>query len=95
MFQMMNLLPALGRTLSDTDNRPGHEHVAVLSDSLWRNRFGADPSILGRNIILDGQNYEVVGVLQRNVRFSVGYPQTPDVWVPLPLVSDPERSVVI
>jgi predicted permease len=93
LFQMMGLHPALGRTFSDVDNQPGHERVAILSDSLWRNRFGSDPSIIGRNVILDGQIYEVVGVLQRNVQFSVGYPQTPDVWVPLPLVADPNRSV--
>lgn len=93
IFPMMGLRPTLGRTFSDADNQPGHEHVVVLSDALWRGRFGADPAILGRNIVLDGQNYEVVGVLERNARFSVGYPQSPEVWVPLPLVADPDRNV--
>ena len=92
IFSMMGLRAALGRTLSASENQPGHENVVVLSDALWRERFGTDRSILGKDIILDGKNYQVVGVLARNAQFSLGYPQTPDVWVPLPLVTDPARN---
>jgi putative ABC transport system permease protein len=91
LFSMMGLHAALGRTLLASDNVPGHECVAVLSDPLWRERFGSDPAILGKNISLDGQSYEVVGVLQKDIRFTVGYPQTPDLWVPLPMIADPDR----
>ena len=88
----MGLRAALGRTLIASENQPGHEHVAVLSDALWRERFGADRAILGKDVVLDGKSYEVVGVLAKNAQFTVGSPQTPAVWVPLPLVADPERN---
>ncbi len=91
LFSMMGMRAALGRVLSSEESRPGHEFVAVLSDGIWRERFGGDPRVVGRNIVLDGTSYEVVGVLARDVRFSLGYPRMPEVWIPLPLVTDPER----
>lgn len=93
LFPIVALKPALGRTLVAADNLPGHEHVAVLSDGVWRENFGADPAILGKSVVLDDQNYEVVGVMGRDVRFTVGQPQSPQVWVPLPLVPDPDRRI--
>jgi predicted permease len=92
IFPMMGLHLALGRTFSASENQPGYGHVAVLSYALWQERFGLDRTIVGKNIILDGNNYQVVGVLARTARFSLGYPQMPDVWVPLPLVVDPKRN---
>ena len=92
IFAMMGLRAALGRTFSASENQPGHENVAVLSNAIWRGRFGSDRAILGKDIVLDGKNYQVVGVLARNAQFSLGYPQTPDIWVPLPLVADPARN---
>lgn len=93
LFPMMGLRTALGRVLTSEDNTPGHEHVVVLSNGLWRERFGGDTAVVGRNVVLDGTNYEVVGVLAKNERFSIGYPQTPQLWTPLPLVADPERHI--
>jgi len=92
LFEMMALHPAIGRSLVDTDNQPGHEHVIVLSDAVWRENFGADSNLLGKNVTLDGQIYEVVGVMPRGLRFSIGQPDPPDVWVPLSLVPDPNRN---
>ena len=91
LFSLMGLQAALGRPLLAADNAPGHGQVAVLSDDLWRHRFGADRSILGRNVVLDGQNYQVVGVLARDARFSLGYPQSPALWIPLSMGADPAR----
>jgi predicted permease len=92
IFPMMGLHSVLGRTFSASENQPGHGNVAVMSYALWQERFGFDRTILGKDIVLDGSNYEVVGVLARTARFSLGYPQMPDVWVPLPLVADPTRN---
>lgn len=92
LFEMMALHPAIGRSLVDTDNQRGHEHVIVLSDAVWRENFGADSNVLGKNVTLDGQIYEVVGVMPRGLRFSIGQPNPPDVWVPLSLVPDPNRN---
>lgn len=92
IFPMMALRTALGRTFSLSENQPGHGNVALLSNALWRERFGSDRAILGKDIVLDGTSYQVVGVLAQNARFSLGYPQMPDIWVPLPLVADPTRN---
>jgi len=92
IFPMMGLRAALGRTFSVLENQPGHENVVVLSNVIWRERFGSDRTILGKDIVLDGKNYQVVGVLAHNARFSLGHPKMPDVWVPLPLVADPARN---
>ena len=89
---MMGLHPALGRSLVDSDNQPGHEHVILLSDTVWRENFGANTHILGKNVTLEGQTYEVVRVMPRGLRFSIGRPDTPDVWVPLSLATDPNRN---
>ena len=92
IFSMMGLRAARGRTLIASENEPGHEHVAILSDALWRKRFAADQRIVGKGVVLDGKSYQVVGVLAPNVRLSVGSPQTPDLWLPLPLAPDPSRN---
>ena len=63
MFAVMRVGPRLGRGFNDGDMRPGHEHVAILSDAFWRSHFGADPGIAGRTILLDGTAHVVTGVL--------------------------------
>ncbi len=63
MFNVLRLKPALGRLLQSHDLEPGYNHVAVLSHAMWQTRFGSDPSVVGQPIILDGENYEIVGVL--------------------------------
>jgi predicted permease len=92
IFPMMGLRAVLGRTFSLSENQPGHGNVAVLSSAFWQDRFGSDRTILAKDIVLDGKNYRVVGVLAQNARFNLGYPQMPDIWVPLPLVADPARN---
>lgn len=92
IFPMMGLRAELGRAFSLSENQPGQGNVAVLSNALWHDRFGTDRSILGKDIVLDGTSYQVVGVLAQNARFSLGYPEMPDVWVPLPVGADPARN---
>ena len=69
LFSTLGVTPVLGRAFADDEAVPGHEHVAVLTDTLWRNRFGADPNILERNLRLDGEQYRVVGVLPAGFMF--------------------------
>ena len=57
-----NLSPVLGRYFNDTEDHVGSPHVVVLSAGLWRSRFKADSSIVGRTITLSGDAYTVVGV---------------------------------
>jgi len=63
LLPVLGVTPAFGRGFSRDDERWGSHRVALLGDGLWRSRFGADPSIVGRSITLDGQLYTVVGVL--------------------------------
>ncbi len=67
-FPMLGIAPALGRNFSDEDARPGHDAVVLLTDGFWRRRFGADPSLVGRSIDVDGTPCIVVGVLPASFR---------------------------
>jgi len=63
LLPMLGVSPALGRPFSDADDRAGAPGVALITDALWRRRFGADVNVLGRAITLDDQPYTIVGVL--------------------------------
>jgi predicted permease len=83
-FAQLGAAAENGRLLSEEDQRPGQDLVAVISDRLWRTRFATDRAISGRKLILDKQIYTVVGVAAQNFR----YPDRTDVWVPLTLTPD-------
>ena len=55
----------MGRTCLPEDDQPGNDRVVLLSHVLWESRFGSDPAMLGRNILLNGQPHTVIGVLQK------------------------------
>ncbi|HWS87812.1 MAG TPA: ABC transporter permease [Pyrinomonadaceae bacterium] len=78
-FKVLGVEPAMGRSFTEEENRPGVGRVAVISHGLWQRRFGADPNILGRALTLNGEPYTVVGVTRRG--FVYGSPV--DVYVPL------------
>jgi len=77
-FQVLRVSPALGRGFDAFDDRPNGSKVAILSDTLWRRRFGADPGILGRLISLDDGNYTVLGVMPNS--FENVLAPSADVW---------------
>jgi putative ABC transport system permease protein len=70
---------ALGRDFSADEDQPGRNHVALLTHRIWRERFGADPGIVGRDIRMDGTPYTVIGVMQPGERDRL----PADVWIPL------------
>jgi putative ABC transport system permease protein len=72
------------------DEQPGRARVAVLSDGLWKRRFGADPTILGRTIAIEGEPYAVVGILPSDFRLFRVLNRDLDLYVPYTL--DPSRS---
>jgi len=90
-FPSLGVTPALGRFYTAEEDRPGHEHVIVLGDRLWRERFGGDRTILGRSIDLNGFGYTVVGVMPPGFSFPHGeemlatleFPREAELWVPL------------
>ena len=70
---MLGIQPQLGRGFLEEEDQPGHGDVVILTDSLWRRRFGADPSIVGKNITLEGHPHVVVGVLPAAFHFPNGH----------------------
>ncbi len=77
-FEALGVRPELGRLPSANEMREGGDHVVVISDGLWRRRFGGDPSIIGRTIQLSGLPYVVVGVMPPSMRFPG---DGPDAWL--------------
>ena len=62
-FSMLGVEPLLGRSFLSEEEQEGRDRVVILSESLWRARFNADPSWLGRSIPIDGVDHEVIGVV--------------------------------
>lgn len=80
-FRMLGVEPALGRDFRPEEETPGHEQVILISHSLWERRFGANPAILGKSILLDYKPYTIIGVLPKD--FSMfGTSTSLDVWLP-------------
>jgi putative ABC transport system permease protein len=68
LFKVLRVAPIVGRTLQPDDEQRASPPVVVISERLWRTRFGGDPGIVGRSMTLDGQRYQVVGVMPRVFR---------------------------
>jgi putative ABC transport system permease protein len=62
-FDMLGVHASLGRTLQPADEEPGRDEVVVLTDGFWQRRFGSNREIVGRNVLIDGRPFTVVGVL--------------------------------
>jgi len=87
LFDILGVRPRIGRPFSQADGVIGAPRVVLLSDTLWRNRYGADASIIGRTITLAGIPREVIGIMPADVRFPdepVGYlKERADIWIPV------------
>ena len=101
LFPMLGINPALGRTFTREEDRPGIG-VIVLSYGLWQDHFGADGAVLGSNISLNGQPYTVIGVMPREFMFPPrGTPgtggeqfQRADFWIPMAFTREELSNVV-
>lgn len=78
-FQALGVNPALGRSFVLDNEKPAADHVTVLSFGLWQRRFGGDPEIVGKNIILNSESYAVLGVMPKDFNF----PQSAELWIPM------------
>jgi putative ABC transport system permease protein len=78
LFDLLGVRPALGRLFLPGEDAPGSPRIALLSDRVWRRRFGADSTIVGKSIIADGRQVMVVGVMKPGFNF----PARGDLWVP-------------
>jgi putative ABC transport system permease protein len=94
LFRLTGLPFILGRPFTEDEDKPGGPLVVILGESAWRNRFNADPQIVGKNIVLSGRSFQIVGVCPRQVE-DVTTPTTDPFYVPLHVgsgTSEPERG---
>ncbi len=80
-FDVLGVRPMLGRTFHEAEEAPGRDRVVVLSHGLWSRRYGADRSIVGKTIPIDGLAYEVVGVMPAQFEFQF-WSGPRQLWVP-------------
>ena len=88
-FRVPRVAPLMGRYIGDDDERDGAPSVVVIGENVWRDRFGGDPNILGRNIQLGSTRYAVVGVMPQRFAFPVNH----HIWIPLRTVSAPPEPL--
>lgn len=89
-FEVLGVTPVLGRTFRPGEDGPGAPRVAIISEGLWRRRFGADSTLVGKTIAIDGTPREVIGVVGRDFTFpAVGT----DVWTTI--VLDPKLVATV
>lgn len=87
-FALLGITPMIGRAMSEQDDKPGSDHVAMLSESAWADYFGKDTGVLGRSINLNGTAFTIIGVLPAGA----AYPSGGEVWLPLSLLDQQTRS---
>lgn len=76
---MLGVVPIAGGLFTSDDDQPGRDHVAMLSEGLWKRRYGGDRAIVGKNIQINRESYRVAGV----IRPILDYRVTADLWMPL------------
>ena len=82
-FETLGVKAALGRVISaDDDRSPGGHPVAVVSYKCWRQRFGGDPAVIGKNVIVNGRGYTIIGVAQPGFS-GTEVIVTPEMWFPM------------
>jgi predicted permease len=89
LFETLGVNAALGRALRPEDDRPGSPPVVVITDNLWKRRFGGDPNVVGKTLDLNGAGYTLVGILPPNFFFPL---PAAELAVPLVPDADPWRS---
>src|ERR1700722_6571516 len=78
-FSMLGVQPVLGRPFLNGEDQPGHNHIALLSNAFWQRHFGGERNAIGKSVMLNGESYEVVGVMP--AWYSV--PASADLWMPI------------
>jgi putative ABC transport system permease protein len=87
--RVLDVQPALGRSFAPEEEVEGRHQVVIISDGLWQRRFGGDPGVVGRVVLLDGEPHTIVGVMPP--RFWYSYPGV-DIWAPFYITGSEHRS---
>src|ERR1700736_1050960 len=86
LFPLLGVQPFLGRMFLPNEDEPGN-HVVMLSHGLWQRRFGADRGIIGKNVTLDGQPFQVIGVMPPRFAFPISA-ISPELWIPMSMLRE-------
>jgi predicted permease len=83
-FDVLEVRPILGRAFEARDNAGGRA-VAMVGESLWASRFDRDPGIVGRRFLVDGESFEIVGVVPESYghAHNIGWGSSPEIWLPV------------
>jgi putative ABC transport system permease protein len=87
-FTTIGVQPALGRSFQSGEDEPGQDREVILSNRLWKNRFGAERTIIGNTVRLDARNFVVIGIMPD----SFDFPLATDVWIPNALTAAERTS---
>jgi len=89
-FSVLGTPAAKGRVFAAGEDQAGNNHVVVISDSLWKRRFGSDPNLIGKSITLTGKKYDVIGIMPPGFDFpqnstvpNLGFTEKTELWSPL------------
>jgi putative ABC transport system permease protein len=96
-FELMGVSPSKGRLFTHEEDQPGKNNVLVISDGLWKRRFGADPEIIGQALTLNDKSYTVIGIMPAGFQFPRAgempayfeFPPQAELW--LPIAISPKR----
>jgi len=88
-FRTLQVNAALGRTFTDEEGQEGKNHVVLLSDALWRQRFAADPNVIGRTMRINTQPYTIVGIMAPGFHY---LNQRARLWTPLAFNDDERKA---
>jgi putative ABC transport system permease protein len=100
LFEVLGVNPTFGRAFRVEEETPGHPQVVILSYGLWQRRFGADPNLLGKTVLLDGRSYLVVGIMppgfvfpgMTGLLYGFFFSKPADVWIPLAMPAELLRT---
>ncbi len=81
IFSVLGVSPAIGRTFVAEEDKPNGRKVVILSDGLWKRRFGGDRNVIGKDILINGEKYSVIGVMPP--RFEFPMEPTAQIWTPI------------
>lgn len=80
-FDVLGVVPASGRLFTASEGQQGLDQVTIVSHGLWQRRFGGDPQLLGKTVVLNGRTHTIVGIMSKDF----DYPVPVELWVPLAL----------
>ena len=83
MLPLLGVQPQLGRVFTSNEDRIGSDHVVVISHQLWQRRFGGAQNVVGKQVLLEGEQYSIVGVMPASFQFAPFWITNGEIWAPL------------